>query len=209
MKKIILLTLVMIMLFTATGCQKTLFKSGDTANGFHQNSMNALVETNKIISNKNDVTLDFSYGFYKLDEISIEQAKARRDYWDNDLHYQRNYAIYISNNEKLEFDKDENGNLIDPKNNVNAILYKFFTYEEAFEKNYGFDFEFFKIKYCHSEKITIPEELFISSSEYVYIHIVIMTYELTNDKFTWAQSQPIIPIKYKLIGNDIVVLVDE
>ena len=210
-RRIALVILLFAMIMSSTACKKALYVSGDTGTGFRVDRLQAMVKTNKIICDISDVSFDFSYGFYWLRRSTVEKIKREYDRIFEDSHYQDNYAIYLSNSEDILFEEDENEKIVDYKNGVNATLYKHFTFEEAYATNYGFDLEGIinEIRYYHCEKLTIPEEFFVSSSEYVYIHVVVLNYDVGNDVVSSFIKSITIPIKYKLLGEDKVILLND
>ena len=214
-KTISLILVVLITALTLTGCSKPIYSSGYNSPGFEfKKEVNAKVEADRLLFDRNDVTLNFFYCFYCLDNSTIEQIKNKHENKSNEwseqqFHYQANYAIYLSNNNQLIFEKDENDRFIDCKNKVNAQLLKYFTFEEAFANDYGYTSPKFKMNYNHSERLTIPEELLISSGDCVYIHIACFSYDVINDVVVHFGERRAIPIKYKLLGDNTVVLIND
>ena len=223
MKKTIALILVaLIIALTLTGCSKPIYSSGATHKSLNcaigDKPIKAMVESDKLFFDKNDVNLDFYYCFYCLDDETMEQCK---DYYcfipsqsqlENGYFYSESaFAIYISNNEKLIFEEDENVGLTDYENKVNAKLVKFISFKEAFEKDYGFTTTgFSKVDYHHNEKLIFPVEVFDSSTNYIYIHVVELRY--APEKNTYSDSKAsryTVSIKYKLLGDNTVVLFNE
>ena len=212
MKRLIALILItFIMTLTLIGCSDAVYSRGQTHLSFeYAQDVNAKVEANKFLFNKNDVTLDLFYCFYCLDNHNLDQVKdgneciIKNEY--ENLHFQSNYAIYLSNNKELIFEKDEQDNLVDQKNKVNATLYRYFTFEEAFATDYGFTSSGLKINYNHSEKITIPEEFFDSSNNYVYIHVVWFWYDVLNETTSDLREKTTIEINYELLEENRVLL---
>ena len=220
MKKLIALMLALLMLgLSLTGCSFGEYVRGDT--NYHIRWINtqtiyAKVEADHIIFDKNNVTLDFYYGLYKINEVeTLEQTRKRyysipsKDEADRGArHTESNFAIYISNNSELVFEKDDNGILLDPKDKVNAKLWKFISFEEAFSTNYGFSNQSIDLTYNHSEKITIPAEFFVSGNNRVYIHIVRILYmpdDNTYSSFYRNYGEHNCMMKYTLIGDTVVL----
>ena len=230
MKRVIALMLVVFFtIVSLTGCYTPIYKRGElNLNlGLYQ-QVNAKVEADRFIFNKNDVTLDFFFCFYRLDDQTLEQAKKDGEniYYETILpefekilisHYRCTYAIYISNNKKLIFEMDENGALVDLEKGVNAQLLKFFDYEEAFSSNYGFTTSenlLLEMHYNHSEKLTIPENLLNTDNEYVYIHVVSLDYNVLDDRYYNSRvfhthNIYTLDIEYKLLGDNKVILFGE
>ena len=77
MKRVIALTLViLITIISLTGCSNPIYKRGEFNLGFRiYQYIYAKVEADRFIFDKNDVTLDFFYCFYRLDDQTLEQAK--------------------------------------------------------------------------------------------------------------------------------------
>ena len=221
MKRFIALSLLIVVLtLTLTGCSGVAYESGNITLGFPRlQDLNAKVTSQKIFLSKNDATLDFYYSFYGLTKINIEQAKEELSYITT-YHYKEvrlecTYAIYISKNEEIVFEKNDSDELVDFKNNVNAQLYKYFSFEDAFDTDYGFSSAYGnrRIEYNHSEKITISPDLFDSSEGCIYIYVVAFVHDATNDKYYddivfCNPTHTCVKIKYKLIGKNTVVLVD-
>ena len=158
----------------------------------------AKIESDKTMFDIDSVALDFYYALYSRKRgESLEELRAYYSYIpsenDNFCHTESDYAIYISNNEELVFDKNENDTLVDYENKVSGILWKFISFEEAFGTDYGYTtavdensfLKFEKINYSQRETITIPEELFNTSSGYIYIHII----RLLHNKETGQHSR--------------------
>ena len=219
MKKLIAVVLVIITLsFSLSGCQKRLYESGKTHITIEfSRSVNAKVEADKLIFNKNDTTVDLLYCLYNLDYVTIEQIKKSYCYIPTDSELKEGikyteaaFAIYISNNEELIFEEEQSIGLIDYENKVNAKLVKYITFEEAFENDHGFTTSRFKIDYHHSEKFTIPAEMFDSSNDCVYIHLVRLNHcPEDNTYYLLRYYQCTVKIKYKLIGKDNVILLND
>ena len=217
MKRLIALVLALLMLtLSLTGCSFGKYIRGDKR--YHISwpviqRIYAKVEADHIIFDKNDVTLDFYYGLYKLFEIStLEQTKEHYHYIPSKeevekgvRHTESNFAIYISNNSELIYEKDENGCLLDPKDKVNAKLWKYISFEEAFNTNYGYSSAALDLTYNHSEKITIPADLFTSDNNLVYIHIISLLYTPEEKTYSTTNDCKCITIKYILIGNTVVL----
>ena len=180
MKRLIALTLLIaIVALTLTSCSGVVYSRGyDSA--VVKEELFIKAQANKRFFKKDAVELDLFYSLYCLDDKTLEEVKVEHNYppFDTDPQTEIAYAIYISNNNSLTFERYDNGDIIDHENKVNAILYKYITLEEAFETNYGYTSTrgdlslFFQIYYNHSEELTIPVELFDSSNNAVYIHIV-------------------------------------
>ena len=218
-KSVGVLLILIILLYTLIGCSDAIYSKGDSYLGFPlASTINAKVETNKLIFNKNNVVIDFFYGLYCLDKQDIWQAKDNHDYvpsvWDeNAFHSQSEFAIYISNEPLLTFNLCNSGSFAD-YNNVDARLYKYISFEEAFSINYGYTTSgesaaAKKIIYNYSEKLTIPSEFFISSNDYVYIHIIHLLHDIDNDTFnTLSYDTKTLRIKYKSFGNTVILTDD-
>ncbi len=154
----------------------------------------AKVESHKTIFDIDAVTLDLYYALYSREGgESLYDLKTRFSSIpsenDSFYHTESDYAIYISNNDELVFEKDEIGQLIDYENKVNAMLWKFISFEEAFGTDYGYTttvdndsfFKFKKVNYSQKETITIPEELFNSSSGYIYVYVLRLLHNKATD----------------------------
>ena len=82
------------------------------------------------------------------------------------------------------------------------------TYDEAFEKDYGFINSHFvhDYNYQHSgEKLTIPAEMFDEPSSHIYIYICELDYNVTDDYFYLGRIS-IIDIKYELCEDGTVII---
>lgn len=226
MKRVVALILVFfISALTFTGCLRTKYVRGDEYRGFEfAQDLNAKVESDKFVFDINDVTLDFSYSLYSLENNeSLEEIKdgfyycvPSYDDYNVYLSWEYVHAVYISNNKELVFDLcQDKKTIVDYENNVNAQLLKFISFEDAFETNYGFTTErgrFLitgKINYNHSEKLTIPSALFDSSNNYVYIYVVRLIHNLDNGKYEFYDTSGYtIDIEYKLLDDYTVMLVN-
>lgn len=191
MKKLIafILTLLMVVTFvlSASGCLPDTPDTYITTSNSMSTSTELMLTSDSFVFDRDNVTLDFSYGLYDLTRDTFEEAKDCRDtnVVEKNYHIQSNYAIYLSKNHELVF-VDENNNQIylmsDNKSNANAQLYRYFTYDEAFEKNYGFNTNNNRM-FNHSEKLTIPAEFFDSPRGCVYIHLAHFWYDVVNETF--------------------------
>ena len=217
---LILLTLIS----TLTGCTNKEYFWGDSTlrNDWNADlSINSkLVSSNKIFE-LCDVTLDFFYSLYSINSNeSLDQIKEKYTYVpsvnesERYLYTETVYAIYLSNNEELIFEKNENEAIIDYENKVNGILWRFISYEEAFSTNYGYTTMrkngswLQEIKYNYKESITIPSELFAPVNEKIYIHIVRLAHTPQNGLYTCVEhSIRTLAIRYILIGDDKVVFI--
>lgn len=221
MKRVIALTLlVLITIISLTRCTSKLYKSGSVDIGWdwqRHYDINAKVEANKFVFDKNDVTLDFYYTLYSLENRTLDDVREsfyRLDSGDN-TNWQYVHAIYISKEKNLLFDMNkDNLTLIDYENNVNASLYKFISFEDSFTTDYGYTTVqkgiLKTILYNHGEQITIPAKLFDESSNYVYIHLVRLNHNLSNNKYEYySYREDSIAIKYKLLGDNKVILFGE
>jgi hypothetical protein len=155
----------------------------------------AKIESDKTRFDIDSVTLDFYYALYSRKHgESLDELKRNYSYVpsgnDNACYTESEYAIYINNNEELIFEKNENGTLADYKQKVNGIMWKFISFEEAFGTDYGYTttvdensfFKSEKVNYSQKETITIPKELFNSSSGYIYIHVVRLLHNKETDQ---------------------------
>ena len=185
-KKLIAFFLVMLsLMLSLTSCFSGTYLRGDTMynlDWLNGQSIYAKVEADHFVFDKNDVTLDFNYGLYQLGNMTLDQVKKTYCYIPSEeelqngmLYSESDFAIYISNSEELVFESKEDGSLIDPQNKVNAKLWKYISYDDAFSTNYGYTSISLKVIYNHGEKITIPAEFFSSENDHrVYIHIVLL-----------------------------------
>ena len=215
-KSVGVLLILLTVLSTLTGCEGLGYTNGDNVTvGEFGKYFYAKVESNKWFLNKDDFTLDFYYSLYSLDgKRTIESEKMSHSYVYFDevdkKHYLESvFAIYISKNEELLFERDEHGYLLDYENKVNAKLWKFVSYEDAFNTNYGYTSSGLRKNYNHSEKITIPAEYFNKSNEHIYIHIARFWHDIEEDVYFLYPTYPEKPtviIEYRLIG-DMVMLV--
>ena len=185
MKKIIALILVLLLLtLSLTSCFSGKYLRGDTMynlNWLDGQSIYAKLEADHFVFDRNDVTFDFSYGLYELGNMTLEQAKkgycsvpSKEEIENGALYSESDFAIYINNSEELVFETEDDGSLIDAKNKVNAKLWKYISYDDAFSTNYGYTSVRLEVIYNHCEKITIPAEFFTPENDQVYIHIVRM-----------------------------------
>jgi hypothetical protein len=136
------------MIMSSTACKKPMYVSGNThvPIEFGKRAY-AKVEANRLIFNNVDVTLDFYYAFYRINNNTKEQLKENAE----EKQYQPNFAIYLSNNEELIFAEDENEKIVDCETGVNATLYKYFTFDETFDTDYGYTTKGFnEIQYNYS-----------------------------------------------------------
>ena len=206
-RRITLVILLFAMIMSSTACKKAMYVSGNTHVPIEFGKLAyAKVEANRLIFNNVDVTLDFYYAFYRINNNTKEQLKENAE----EKQYQPNFAIYLSNNEELIFAEDDNEKIVDCETGVNATLYKYFTFDETFDTDYGYTTKGFnEIQYNYSEKLTIPEGFFVSSCEFVYIHVVYFAYDKINDLIHDHSVLYTVQIKYKLLGVDKVILLND
>lgn len=182
------------------------YESGTTGVGLMIENVVAKVESDERCFDKNNVNLDFSYSFYCLNDTTIDSvgSKKYKDPW-----YEDAYAIYLSKNPMLVFEEDE---ITDYENKVNAKLYKYFSFDDILETDYGYTHSAGKVNYNHSEKLTIPEELFDSTSGYVYVYVIRFLKDTRNETAVYTYFEydsyfnETISIKYELTDDNKVVL---
>lgn len=209
-KSVGVLLILLTLISTLTGCyQNEEYHRGDTYISLRPNYSQecyARVEADKSIFDIDDVTLDFSYGFYSLDgNRTLETARIHNLYNENGVVIENNFAIYISNSEDLVFERDDNRKIVDYDNKVNAKLWKFISFEEAFNTDYGYTISEFEINYNHSEKITLPIEFFAAQSGTVFIHVVCLRYLVNDQLFALGDDKTMIELEYRLIGDKLVL----
>jgi hypothetical protein len=217
MKRIVALTLSILMLivylsscFGRTTAKEDAYIWGDRALGFPKRQhLNALLKSDKNEFDINDVTLDFYYCFYCLDEQTMEEAQILHHYETSEGYWESNFAIYLNNGDGLDFEMGDKYCIIDCENKVNAELYKYITFTEAFKTNYGYTTNDFTsvINYTHSERITIPSEYFDSSNESICIYVVQFSNYVENDML-FVESKTSIEIRYELQDNNKVVFIE-
>ena len=220
-KSVGVLLILLTLLSTATGCYlNEEYRRGDNvlAGEFMQNFY-AKVESDTVVINKENASFDFSYALYsRLNNQSLEECRKSFCFEsagqkEGEIIYtESDFAIYISENEKLELEEDKTGKLVDYKNKVNATLWKFINAEEAFGTDHGFTISrkpnsfLTQINYAKKEKMTIPTEFFSSPNGYVYIHIVRLIHNVGNDEyFLYKYGLYTLEIKYQLIGNTVIL----
>ena len=206
-KSVGVLLILLTLLSTLTGCYlNEEYRRGDS---FLQlefaKEYYARVESNKCIFERGDVGLTLSYGLYSLDgNRTLETQKNYNLYNEDGLIIENNFAIYISDSEELIFERNDNKKIID-YNKVNAKLWKFISFEEAFSTDYGYTTSSFKINYHYSEKITIPTEFFSKHSGTVFIHVVCLRYNVNEQFYTLGDCKPKIKMEYRLVGDKVVL----
>ena len=217
-KSVGVLLILLIVLSTFTGCAGLGYTNGDNVSvGEFKKYFYAKVESDKWFLSKEDATLEFYYALYPINgNGTLEFQKTAHSYIyfdseeDDEKHYLESvFAIYISKNEELLFERDEHGYLLDYENKVNAKLWKFVSYEDAFNTNYGYTSSGLRINYNHSEKITIPAEYFGLSNEHIYIHIARFWHDVEEDVYyiypTYPEK-PTVIIEYRLIGDTVMLI---
>ena len=194
---LILLTL----LSTLTGCLDIGYASGDYSIGFEFAKMlNAKVRSEKSAFSNDDVTLDLYIGVYDKNETY---------HLVDDLPETYVLTIYVSNFNVMPFTFHEDVYIRDFTDVDNAVFIREISYKEAFSEEYGYTVSMGKIQYNHSERITIPKELFSPEYDAVYIHIVeLYCYKdedlvEENDKKVRLMSSTSITIYYYLIGDKV------
>ena len=214
MKKLIALVLVITTLvLTLTGCfwreddTSEEYCWGDEGLGFPEyQDLNAKVTSDRLEFDINDVTLDFYYCFYCLDDETIEEVQSNYHSGTGEEYFENTYAIYLSNEWSLSFE-EENNRIIDYENKVNARLVKYIDYEELFDTNYGYTVHGINvIEYNYVEKLTIPAEYFDPSRGIVYIHIVRLNHWKDDDMFQIHSEKTVIGIQFDLLDENTVVL---
>lgn len=216
-KSVGVLLILLTLLSTLTGCLKRKHIFGDIhITGEFLKIVNAQIVTNKVIFEKEDVTFDFYYALYPLLwGNTIENVENTYGYtieeWNGSkyevMSFESDYAIYLSNSDQLVFEDNLFNDSTDYEK-VNAKMYKFISFEEAFGNDYGFTRAEgnMKIKYHHSEKITIPAEFFNSSSECVYVHIVRFIRNVCKGTSNITSDSTIVSLKFNLLCENIVVI---
>ena len=175
-------------------------------------TVNALIKSDTNEFDINDVTFDFYYGLYRLDDQTMEEAKKRYSYHDKRLqHSESCFAIYFSKTGMNIFEMGDDYRILDFEN-VDGQLYKFITCEEAFETDYGFTtYGYTKvINYNHCEKLTIPAEFFVTPNNRIIIYIFRFYHDLDKDAYYLerylAGESTDIELKYKLNDGKIIIL---
>ena len=214
MKKLIALVLVITTLvLTLTGCfwreddTSEEYCWGDEGLGFPEyQHLNAKVTSDKLEFDINDVTLDFYYCFYCLDDETIEEVKSDYHYGTGEEYWEATYAIYLSNTSYLMFE-GENDRIIDYENKVNAQLIKYIDHKELFDTNYGYTiYGINVIEYNHMEELTIPAEFFAPSYGTVYIHIIQFAHFVENDILYRDPRSTTIMMEFNLLDESTVIL---
>ena len=199
---LILLTL----LYTLTGCYLFEYSKGSGLGiGLITNDLYAKVKSDKRFFDKENVTLDFYIGLYYA-QGTIESQKEQYAFETaNGNNVERHFAIYLSDSEEIIFEKDGNEYALDIENKVNARLWKYISYEDAFSTDYGYTHESMIMDYHHKEKITIPQDMFDLSSGSVFVHIVDLRY-VNNEAFMIGYCGSYFEIKYKCFYDKIVLI---
>ena len=214
MKKLIALVLVIVTLvLTLTGCfwrgnnTSEEYCWGDYGLGFpHYQDLNAMVTSDRLEFDINNVTLDFSYCFYCLDDETIEEVQSDFYYGTGEKYWEASYAIYLSNDSYLLFE-EEDTRIIDYENKVNARLIKYIDLEDLFNTNYGYTTPIGRqIEYNHTEKLTIPAEYFDPSQGIVCIHVIRFSHFTENDTLHRYPESTRIIIEFDLFDDNTVVL---
>ncbi len=185
-----------------------------------RSDLNAKVQSDKKVFDINDVTLDFYYSLYCLDDYeSIEDVRSNFYlevpeesevyYW-----YSRQYvhAIFIGESDDTWGEKyDFYSSFDEYLSSRSAKLYKFIDFEETFTTDYGCTISregsWEETHYNHKETLTIPAEMFSKSSGSVYIYLVRLSHKLSTDEYVYAWGdKSVIQIKYELLENNKVRL---
>ena len=178
-----------------------LYTWGNEGLGFPSyQDLNALLTSPKNEFDINDVTLDFYYCFYCLDDETLEESKEKHT---GSLKYDYFYAIYIGNF-SLDFELGNESYIFDYEK-VNALLYKRITLDESYETNYGYTTNGRYINYNHVEKLTIPSEYFSSSLNSVSIHVIQFAHNLEMDVYYFTPFSTSITLDYKINGNKVIL----
>ena len=222
MKKVIALILVLsLFALSLVGCSKNEYYWGNKHLSFLQsNEFNILVKSNKLEFDINDVTLDLFYGFYCLDDETLDHIKdeyffdATTEHSSStDFSYEFVHAVYITNDYTLRLpidsdkSRDDGWLVIDDYENIeNAKLVKYINYDELFDTDYGYTTDSNKVVYNYSEKITIPADMFNSSSGCISIYIVRFVHDLeTGEYLRYPTYELHVGIQFDLIDDNTVV----
>ena len=202
MKFVSVLLTLLTLLSTLTGCLYFGYSSGNSSIGFEfAQTLNAKVKSNKRVFSKDDVTLDLFIGVFDKNETY---------YFTEDLPETYVLTIYVSNFKEIPFNFREEVYISDFSDVDNAIFIREISYEEAFSEEYGYTVTMRKIEYNHSEKITIPKQLFSPECDNVYIHLIeLCCYKDTNSveentKKVRLASSTSITIDYSLREDKVV-----
>ncbi len=186
------------------------------AKGRRHYDLNAKVQSDKKVFDINDVTLDFYYSLYCLDNyISIEEVKSsfylevpEEDENYNWYSWQYVHAIFIGESDDTWGEKYGFYSSFDEYlSSRSAKLYKFIDFEEAFVNDYGCTISqkgFSKVThYNHKETLTIPAEMFSESSGEICIYLVRISHKLSTDEYLFTSgNQATVKIEYKLLENN-------
>jgi hypothetical protein len=101
----------------------------------------------------------------------------------------------------------DDGRILDFEN-VDGQLFKFITYEEAFETDYGCTtYGVAMINYNHCEKLTIPAEFFVLEGNIINIDIFRITHDLNKDAYYLAggMTSTNISLYYKFSDGKVII----
>lgn len=162
-----------------TGCSPK-YHSGDTGHqSFIMSDIFSAVYSDTDTFDKNEVTLEFRYGFYDIDYVKKYNSYGYRQYSDDKVIF----AVYITDYEHC-YDFSGLDEFADYKNIEHYHFIEEITEDEALsDYNYGYTMGWIKgVKYNHTEKLTIPSELFDEEKSTLVIVVASFIYPNENHK---------------------------
>ena len=196
MKCALLLLLAFCMLFT--GCRR------EVNSVFEKDSIGGAirigVKSETDVFDIDNVTLDLYYSFWDIDYCQKYKTPPKNSYIFADMGDDIIFGMYFCDSES--YDDVCNDEFISNYMNIDGHYYvKSISDEEAFTEEYGFQ----SGKKCnHSEKITIPKEIFSKEKEYLVIKIIGFQEPLTEGGEYYTNRSGYIDLEYRKIDENTV-----
>ena len=150
---------------------------------------------------KDNVTLDFYYGLYDVDDDdpSCSIVRGYDDYF---------FAIYVYADIRTSMDPIYFRKIVEDYQNVeNAHFIKEISREESLSEDYGYQIRpILGLKYNHHESLTLPQDIFTDSRGFIHIAVVqIDTSKDTSLPYIISDGY-IIDIYYKFLDDNTLQL---
>ena len=201
----VLLILLMVSLFT-TGCgQKSEFEKGFDYT-FTPNSIMFGAKSNTDTFSKNDVTFDLYYGVYDIGYAEKYNTDPKSGY-RKEGYETIFFGLYICEAD-YSLDVVNDMEISDYKTIDNHYFVKEISEEEAFSDEYGFTMSYWKgITYNHSEKITIPSELFANETGSFVVKLIAFHEPMSEGENYYTSMARYIEFDYQVVDENTIKFV--
>lgn len=201
----VLLILLMVSMFT-TGCgQKSEFEKGFDYT-FTPNSIMFGVKSDTDTFSINDVTFDLYYGVHDIGYAKKYNTDPKSGY-RKEGYETIIFGLYICEAD-CSLDVVNDMEISDYKTIDNHYFVKDIFEEEAFSDEYGFTMSYWKgITYNHSEKITIPPEIFANEAGSFVVKLIAFHEPMNDGDNYYTSTVRGIELDYQIVDEDTIKIV--